>query len=171
MPAAAVRQFIHACGEGRPSRLEAEVFDEEAPLRARARSAPGSQDLQLYDVVRMAHHFGVSRTAACYRLKSTRLLTDLQLNTLLAQDRAGGREVEQLLGLPEPDHQAQRNTFRDRFLGLALEALRREEISRAKLVEIAAMVDAEAQEVAQAVSALGLDDDEGVEVRLPGSSG
>ena len=171
MPADAVRQFIRACGKGRPSRMEAEVFDEEAALRAQARSAPGSQEIQLYDAVLMAHHFGVSRTAACYRLKSTRLLTDIELDTLLAQDRAGGRALEHLLGLPEPDHQAQRNAFRDRFLGLSLEALRREEISRAKLDEVAAMVDVTAKAVAQAVSALGLDDDDGAEVRLLGVSG
>ena len=79
--------------------------------------------------------------------------------------------MEHLLGLPEPDHQAQRNAFRDRFLGLSLEALRREEISRAKLNEVAAMVDVTAQAVAQAVSALGLDDDDGAEVRLLGVSG
>ena len=170
MPADAVFQFIYASGKGRPSRREIEVFDEKAPIRARARSAPGSQEIQIYDVVQMAHHFGVSRTAACYRLKSTRLITLQELDTLLEQDWAGrGRELEQLLGLPEPDHH-QRNEFRDRFLGLALEALRREKISRTKLHEVATMVGVDAEEVDQTISALGLDNDEGVEVRFPGSS-
>ena len=141
MPAEAVRQFIHASGKGRASRMEAEVFDEGSSIRARARAVPGSQQIQLYDVVRMAHHFRVSRTAACYRLRSTRLLTAGQLDLLLQQERGDqGRKLEQLLGIPQPDHQALRNQFRNRFVGLALEALRREEISRAKLVEIAAMV-------------------------------
>ena len=169
MPADAVFQFIYASGKGRPSRGEIEVFDEEAPIRARARSAPGSQEIQIYDVVQMAHHFGVSRTAACYRLKSTRLITLQELDTLLEQDRAGrGRELEQLLGLPEPDHQVQRNEFRNRFLGLGLEALRREKISRTKLHEVATMVGVDAEEVDQTISALGLDDDEGVEVTMHG---
>ena len=171
MPAAAVRQFIHAFGKGRTSRMETEVFDEESPVRARARSDPGSQEIQIYDVVQMAHHFGVSRTAACYRLKSTRLITAQELDSLLEQDRAGrGRELEQLLDLPEPDHQGQRNEFRHRFLGLALEALRREEISRSKLIEVAAMVNVDADEISRTTSALGLDDDEGVEVLLLGDS-
>lgn len=168
MPADAVRQFIHALGKGRPSRMEAEVFDEGAPIQARARSAPGSQDIQIYDVVQMAHHFGVSRTAACYRLKNARLLASSELDFLLEQERSGrGRELSKLLGLPEPDHRARRNEFRHRFLGLGLEAFRREEISRAKLVEVAAMVGVEASDVDQATSNLGLDDDEGAEVRLP----
>jgi len=170
MPADAVRRFIGSLGKGQPSRMEVEVFDEEGPVQARARAAPGSQDIQLYDVVQMAHHFGVSRAAACYRLKSVRLLTSAELDSLIEQDRAGrGREIEKLLGLPEPDHQARRNEFRHRFLGLALEAFRRAEISRAKLVEVAAMVDVDASDVDRATSDLGLDDDGGAEVCLPGA--
>jgi len=168
MPAEAVRQFVYALGKGRPSRMEAEVFDEEAPVRARARAAPGSQDIQLYDVVQMAHHFGVSRIAACYRLKSVRLITGPRLEALLEQDRAGrGRELEKLLGLPEPDHEAQRNEFRHRFLGLAFEAFRRDEISRAKLIELAAMVGVSASEVERTIVELGLDDDESAAPLLP----
>lgn len=172
MPAEAVRQFMHASGKGRPSRMEAEVFDEGSSIRARARTAPGSQRIQLYDVVRMAHHFRVSRTAACYRLRSTRLLTAEELDMLLQQERADqGRKLEQLLGIPQPDHQALRNQFRNRFVGLALEALRREEISRAKLVEVAAMVDVSADSVDQAITDLGLDYHEGAEALLAGYRG
>lgn len=172
MPTAAVRQFIHASGKGRPSRMEAEVFDEGSSIRARARAVPGSQQIQLYDVVRMAHHFRVSRTAACYRLRSTRLLTAQELDLLLRQERAEqGRKLERILGIPEPDHQALRNLFRNRFVGLALEALRRQQISRAKLVEVAAMVEVGHGEVAQAVSALGLEYDDGADVQLAGYRG
>ena len=166
MPAEAVRQFMHASGKGRPSRMEAEVFDERSSIRARARAVPGSQQIQLYDVVQMAHHFRVSRTAACYRLRSTRLLTAGELDMLLRQETTGhGRKLEQLLGIPQPDHQALRNQFRNRFVGLALEALRREEISRAKLVEVAAMVDLSSDSVDHAITDLGLHNDEGTEVQ------
>ena len=172
MPAEAVREFMHASGKGRPSRMEAEVFDEGLSIRARARAVPGSQQIQLYDVVRMAHHFRVSRTAACYRLRSTRLLTASKLDMLLQQERTDQtRKLEQLLGIPQPDHQALRNQFRNRFVGLALEALRREEISRAKLLEVAAMVDVSPDSVDQAITDLGLDYDEGTEVQLAGYRG
>ena len=91
---------------------------------------------------------------------------------LLQQERGDqGRKLEQLLGIPQPDHQALRNQFRNRFMGLALEALRREEISRAKLVEIAAMVGVSSDNVDRAVTDLGLDDDEGVEAQLAGYRG
>ncbi len=165
MPAEAVRQFIHASGKGRPSRMEAEVFDEGSSIRGRTRSTAGSQKIQLYDVVRMAHHFGVSRIAACYRLRSTRLLTASELDSLLEQERMDkGRKLEQLLGFPEPDHQALRNEFRDRFVGLALEALRRKRISRAELIDLVGMLDVDAGKVDEAVSDLRLDDDGSTEV-------
>lgn len=167
MPSDAVIQFIRVLGKGHPSRMEAEVFDEAEAVGAKARSAPGSQAIQLYDVVQMGHHFGVSRAAACYRLKNVRLLTNPEIETLLEKDRTGrGRELEKLLGLPEPNHQELRNEFRHRFLGLALEAFRRTEISRAKLVEVAAMVDVDARDVDQAIGDLG-PDDEGADLRLP----
>ncbi len=168
MPAEAVRQFVHALGKGQPSRMEAEVFDEAVPVQARARAAPGSQDVQLYDVVQLAHHFGVSRAAACYRLKSTRLISGAEIEPLLEQDRAGrGRELEKLLGLPERDHQGRRDEFRHRFIGLALEAFRRDVISRAKLVEVADLVGVDADDVDQAIDDLGLGDGEGADVHLP----
>ena len=161
MPSEAVRQFIHASGKGRPSRMEAEVFDEGTPIRGRARSTAGSQKIQLYDVVRMAQHFGVSRIAACYRLRSTRLLTATELESLLEQERMDkGRKLAQLMGIPEPDHQALRNEFRDRFVGLALEALRRKRISRTELIDLVGMLDVDAREVDEAVSDLDLDDDD-----------
>ena len=49
---------------------------------------------------------------------------------LLQEERRDqGRRLEQLLGIPQRNHQALRNQFRNSFVGLAPE-LRREEISR-----------------------------------------
>jgi hypothetical protein len=51
-----------------------------------------------------------------------------------------GKQLAKRLGLPEPDHEETRNGFRHRCLALALEAYRREEISRGKFVELAMML-------------------------------
>ncbi len=107
MPEAAVRHLVRTLGKGHPSRAEAEVFDEQAPVKARARTAPGSQAIQLYDVVHVAHHFGVSRPAALYRLKSLKLVTEPELQALRDQDGAGqGRALARVLGLPGPTMRA-----------------------------------------------------------------
>jgi hypothetical protein len=95
----------------------------------------------MHDVVLLAHHFGVSRQVVLYRLKNLRVISDRELQELLQLDQAGqGRQLEKLLDLPEPDHARERNRFRHRFLSLALEAHRREGISRGKLEELFAIL-------------------------------
>ncbi len=161
MPEDGVRQFVASLGKGRPSRVYAEVFDEAGSLNVEGRTEPGSQTVQLYDVVQLAHHFGVSRPSALYRLRNLRLLSEAELQHLRAFDDGGkGRQIAELLGLAEPDHSEIRNEFRHRFLGLALEAYRREEISRGKLKELAAMVALPAEELDKLVEDAGLDDDD-----------
>jgi Zn-dependent peptidase ImmA (M78 family) len=162
LPEEGVRRFMIAIGKGGPSRLHADVFDESGVVEVRARAAPESRDIQLYEVAELADHFGVSRLAALYRLRNLRLITDAELDHLKQQEEAGkGREVAALLDLPEVDHEAARNEFRHRFLALALEALRRGEISRAKLAELAGMVELGPDDVARLLQETGLEDLDG----------
>ena len=161
MPEEGVRQFVAGLGKGSPSRAYAEVFDEAGSVDAEGRSEPGSQAVQLYDVVQLAHYFGVSRLAALYRLRNLRLVSAAEFEQIKALDDAGkGKQLAELLGLPEPDDAVDRNEFRHRFLGLALEAYRREEISRGKLRELATMADLNADDLDRLVEDAGLDDDE-----------
>lgn len=169
LPEDGIRQFMTTIGKGAASRQTAGVFDEAGVVEARIRTAPRSQDVQLYDVVELAEHFGVSRLAALYRLRNLGLLTEAELEALKQQEETGrGRELASLLELREPDHEAARNEFRHRFLNLALEAFRRGEISRAKLAELAKMVDLGADELNHLLRQTGLDDLDGeTEVLLP----
>lgn len=161
MPEEGVRKFVAGLGKGSPSRAYAEVFDEVGSVDVEGRSEPGSQAVQLYDVVQLAHYFGVSRLAALYRLRNLRLVSAAEFEQLKALDDAGkGKQLAEMLGLPEPDDSIVRNEFRHRFLGLALEAYRREEISRGKLKELATMVDLTADELDRLIEDAGLDDDE-----------
>jgi Zn-dependent peptidase ImmA (M78 family)/DNA-binding XRE family transcriptional regulator len=140
MPEAGVRQFLGRLGKGVDNRLFAEAATVDGAVSIEARGNPAAQDVQLHDIVLLAHHFGVSRSVALYRLRNLRIVSEREFQTLLAQDQAGrGRELERLL-LPEPDHQAAREAFRHRFLSLAMEAYRRDAITRTKLTELASMV-------------------------------
>lgn len=162
LPEEGVRRFMTAIGKGGPSRLQADVFDESCVVEVRARAAPESRDVQLYEVAELADHFGVSRLAALYRLRNLRLITDAELEDLKHQEESGkGRHVAALLDLPEVDHEAARNEFRHRFLSLALEAFRKSEISRAKLVELAGMVDLGPEDVTRLLRETGLEDLDG----------
>jgi Zn-dependent peptidase ImmA (M78 family)/transcriptional regulator with XRE-family HTH domain len=169
MPDAGVQQFIAALGKGAASRQHAEVFDESGVVRALARARPGSQAIQMYDVVQLAYYFVVSRLAAIYRLHNLRLITEAELAHLKAQEEIGmGKEMSALLELPEPDHKAARNAFRHRFVSLGLEALRRGEITWAKLEELAQMADLQPAHLAGLLHDLGFDAGEGVgDVLIP----
>ena len=121
MPEEGVRQFIAGLGKGKPSRAYAEVFDEAGSVNVEGRSDPGTQAVQLYDVVQIAHHFGVSRLAALYRLRNLRLVSAAEFDQLKALDDTDkGKQLARLLGLAEPDDSMVRDEFRHRFLGLAL---------------------------------------------------
>jgi len=168
MPEEGVRQFITALGKGAPSRRHAEVFGDSVEVlgnsgvvRVLARAEPRSQDIQLYDVVHLAHHFGVSRLAALYRLHNLGFVTEAELERLKTQeDGRRGKDVAALLGLPEPDHEAARDEFRHRFLSLALEAVRQDAITRAKLQELAQMVGLGPEPLTRLLCDMGLGDHE-----------
>lgn len=144
MPADTVRAFVNDLAKGHRSRRRTEIYDENAPLRVSARSKPESQRLQLHDVVLLAHHFTVSCPAVLYRLVSLRLITDEERKALAHQHSKGvSRDLRRLFGLPEPDDASEREQFRARFLHLALEAFRQEEITMRKLGELVRLAGVE----------------------------
>jgi Zn-dependent peptidase ImmA (M78 family)/DNA-binding XRE family transcriptional regulator len=168
MPEEGVREFLADLGKGRPRRERVEIFDEEAVIPAEIRTEPDAQAVRLYDVVLLAHHFKVSRTSMLYRLHNLRFLSQAALDPLLREEESGrGRDIERLLDLPQIDHAAGRNSFRSRFLGLAIEACRRDAITLAKLRELAALVGFSEREILDLLEDAGLSPDEGAEVLLP----
>jgi len=97
-----VRQFVATLGKGSASRLHADVFDESGVVPIDSRTAGGSQDLQIYDVVKLSHHFGVSVLSALYRLMNLRLITDKQFGEMKQMDSDGmTKQLADLLGLSE----------------------------------------------------------------------
>lgn len=157
MPPEGIRQFVAALGKGQPSRAIAQVFDEAGAVQAEGRAAPGSQDIQLYDVVHLAHYFVVSRLAALFRLRNLKLLTQAELDELKSADEAGsGLELGRLLNLPDADSSDDADGFRHRVLGLSLEAYRRELITRAKVIEVARLLSVHADEIDELLERAGL---------------
>ena len=169
MPGEGLRQFVAAQGKGKPSRASAQVYDEAGSIQAEGRAEPGSQDIQLYDVVHVAHHFGVSRLAALFRLRNLKLTTQAEFEALKAAEETGrGRELAGLLSLVDSEDGDDKNGFRHRVLGLALEAYRRDHITRAKLGELAALLSMDEEEVDQLLERAGLADGEAADVLIPG---
>lgn len=159
MPAEGVRQFIQALGKGSASRAQLAVFDGADVVQVEQRAAPGSQAIQLYDAALLAHHFGVSRISALYRLKNLRLIDEREFQRLKSEEDAGaGKAIADFLAADDPaEERGTRDEFRRRFLGLALEANRREEITQNKLTELAAMVGMKPRDVERLLSSAGFD--------------
>lgn len=160
MPPGGVRRFVRGLAKGLSSRERVELFEEfgAQTSRAEGRPQPGSQAVQIYDAALVAHHFGVSRTAALYRLHNLDFIGRDALTRLLTEERRGvGRRVADLLGLVEPDGVRAELDFRWRFLSLGIEALRREKISRRRLREFAGLMEFDANELDRTLAAVGLD--------------
>jgi len=137
MPEGGVRSFLRTVsGKGEPTRQNQEIFGGENAVAVQQRAQPASQDLQIHDIVRLAHHFGVSYDAALFHLLNLNLLTRERFDLLRAQS-ATAKSVRRALQIPEIDGDAHW-TLAEQVLGLALEAHRRSLISRRKVVELAA---------------------------------
>lgn len=168
MPAEGSRRFIHAYAKGRPGRDRIDVYDEAGVVHAEGRSAPGTQAVQMYDVVLMAQHFGVSCSAVIHRLHNLRVINGPRLSTLQEQNRRGvGVHVSALLGAPRLDHRPARDARRGRLVALAMEAFRREWITRAKLRELAALADIDDVCLERVIEEVGIGEPEPAEVVLP----
>ena len=88
----------------------------------------------------LARHFGASYQAALYRLKSLRHITHPESVDLLAQEHLG-RQLLRELSMISDVEEREKPQHRDRELRsevahLAIEAYRREEISRGRVLEL-----------------------------------
>jgi Zn-dependent peptidase ImmA (M78 family)/DNA-binding XRE family transcriptional regulator len=152
MPAAGVAAFLNSLDKGAPSRQTLHVYSPitersaEPTIGAQRRPAPGSQVITYQDAAQLAYRFVVSYKAVVYRLRNLNLTSRAETESLLAnEDHAA--DFLKMLRLwdvlekdqreNEPESQLDRELV-SQVAYLAVEAYRREEISRGKLLEISA---------------------------------
>ena len=142
MPRTGIYVALRSLDKGLPSRQQQTVFDvaTEGLIEAELRSPAGSQRITYKDVAMVAHHFGVSYQAAVYRLKSLRHVSHPESRELLGQEEFGREYLQALrmfsdVGEPEPDDYRDRE-LRSEIAHLAIEAYRRAEISRGRVLEL-----------------------------------
>lgn len=142
IPRGGVAEVLSGLDKGQPSRQEQTIFDAasggsiEAELRPPARS----QRITYKDIALVAHHFGVSYQAALYRLKSLRHVSQSESIELLKHEDFGRKYLSALHMFADVGEQEQRQYWdrelRSEIAHLAIEAYRREEISRGRLLEL-----------------------------------
>lgn len=159
MPTEGVSDFVASIGKGAASRSRFSVFDEANVVQAEERTVPGSQDIQLHDVVMLSYHFKVSRISCLYRLRNLKFLTDKEFEHLKLQDDEGlGRGLAEFLNAEVGREDTNLNQdFRRRLLGLALEASRREAITDSKFAELVELAGMNAEQAMKLIARSGVD--------------
>ena len=161
MPGDGLKAQARALGKGYSGRRRVEIYDEIGPISAESRSDAESREWQLYDIVRLAHHFRTSRQTTLYRLLNLKLIPKADLDRLSALEARHGKRTAAFLGLAATPAELEGAEFRNRFLALALEAWRREAITYAKLLGLAQQVGIEQAEIEQLIEDLGLPSESG----------
>ena len=145
MPRAVVYDALRNLDKGLPSRQEQTVFDvaNDGRIDAELRSPARSQRITYKDIAMLAHHFGVSYQAALYRLKSLRYISQPESEELLEQDDFGRQYLKVLFeDIDETERRRYWNRdIRSEIVHLAIEAYRREEISRGRVLELSEILD------------------------------
>lgn len=145
IPEDGVRAFMHDLGKGRGSRRAGAVVDsvEEQVVRGEWRMPPGSQRVTYADVALLSRNFGVSYSAAVWRLRGLGIINAKVAEALLEQtDMARSYLREFQVYEPEgggnnaPAEEHEDHDLKWQILPLALEAWRRDEISQGRLLEI-----------------------------------
>ena len=151
MPENGLNAFLAHRNKGLGSREAIPVYDsatESLGMKVQAmwRSAPGSQRINYQLVARLAYHFGVSYQAACYRLRGLKMLAEQEMKDLIAKDKQALHFLEILKirdDLEGQDNENEKKPDREllfELLSLAVEALNRELISKAKFIELGQLV-------------------------------
>lgn len=152
LPEDGVRSFLGRHGKGSPTRPSGIVFTESEPrtyVVAEGRLPPHSQDIGSWEIGLIADYFMVSRECVVWRLFNLRLLTEPRRDGALAiargemRGQSHGYATTTLLGIePAEDGRSRASaepfqSARRTLAGLAVEALRREEISAGRFRELA----------------------------------
>lgn len=138
MPRGGVWTTLRSLDKGLPSRRDHAIFD--AASGGHIEAAQRTQRITYKDNAMLAYHFGVSYQAAAYRLKSLRYISGTACDDLLNQERFGRRHLKALsmyndVGRREHEQYWDRE-LRSEIAHLAIEAYRREEISRDRILEL-----------------------------------
>lgn len=148
IPATGVHAFLKSRSKAGPSVVEQLVYDPTSEsdgeeVRGQRRESPHSQDLTYEDVASLAHHFGASYVAALFRLKSLSLINATEFAELREKESFGMSYLDMLETFADSDEHAVRKPDREivsQVVHLAIEAFRREEITKGKLRDLSSLL-------------------------------
>ena len=143
MPEEGVSQFLKNIDKGAStSRERLLAYTEQPdpdPLVGHHRRLASWQIITLYDVVKFCAYFGISFEAALYRLRNTKFLSE-ELFDQLFQEKEKAWRIARRLNIEKTEREHPFSNFALNFTGMAIEAHRRDKITRSKLINLAKRV-------------------------------
>jgi Zn-dependent peptidase ImmA (M78 family)/DNA-binding XRE family transcriptional regulator len=151
LPASGVEHVLSGLAKGRSTRQQQLVYDvaTNGKFDVEVREPPNSQTITFQDVALLANNYGVSYEAAAYHLNSLRYIDRSETQMLLTKSSLGRQYVD-LIGLranDRGDHDHDDPELRSQIMHLAMEAYRREEISRGRLLDVGKRLDIPPQQL------------------------
>jgi len=147
MPQSGVRNYLSGIDKGGPARQVHAVYGIAGSEQAEERTAPGSQKIVYQDVARLARYFGVSYQVAVYRLRDLNLIGSSELQALIDQMEQANSYLKILrfteaIDTDEVTADGAEETCElvSQVVYRAIEAYRREGISRGRLLDLGAKI-------------------------------
>ena len=142
IPVEGIHEILRNLNKGKSSRQDQIIFDVSAnsKMNVENRTLPYSQNITFQDISIIAHHFGVSYHATVYRLRSINIISQQECDQLISKYQEGKRFLSSLHMFSDLEEKEEKNLWDRELIAeisyLAIEAFRREEISRGKIIEI-----------------------------------
>jgi len=138
IPDEGCHEMIRKFGKGASAREEVSVYDGEDSVTIKRRNVKSEQSIQLYDAARLAFYFGVSLRSMIFRLKNLNYISRTELENLLQEESgSAGMHFKSIMKENDKDNRLNEpDLFGIAVNSLALEAYRRNEISRGKCLEL-----------------------------------
>ena len=142
MPADGVTEALERMRKGGSSRTSSWTYDvfSDFYVHDEARNDASAVRISVHDVAFLAHEFRVSYEMAAIRLKDLDCIRKSTLDILLEAKEAG-RDFMRALNLYDPDDDETQPYLEWQLVGLAMEAFRRDKISRGRFVSVCKLCD------------------------------
>ncbi len=143
MPPDGIAERLMDLGKGNLSRQTGATFDvaNDVMVKAGGRARPGSGTITHTDVATLAQHFGVSYEAMAWRLQNLGHISPGERRVFLTQREVDKNNLRAAVYFSDrgPDGETPDTGVREihaRIIQLVIEAFRREEISRGRLLDV-----------------------------------
>jgi Zn-dependent peptidase ImmA (M78 family) len=158
LPKAGVEAFFESLGKVGSTRSYLASTGAEPSAGEQRRPAAAVQ-IQLYDIVHLQHHYGVSWDAVVYRLQNLGLISKDECAELLEKkDEANllSRAIKLETKASAEEKRFENRDFAARFFSLGVDAYRQEIISLKKLEELMEFIDIEPDRLKEILRKAGI---------------